>query len=108
MLSLHWLGPPLESAAGRGRFTAIYLASIMGGSWAQYHFGSFAAASMGASGGRGVVWGSVWGLGRACTGEDGVGAAWGTATVSVDVWVDATAPPLSAAVWARALATVEG
>ncbi|GLC61070.1 RHOMBOID-like protein 10, chloroplastic [Pleodorina starrii] len=51
MLSVHWLGPGVESAAGRGRFAAIYLVSILGGSWAQYSFGSFTAASLGASGG---------------------------------------------------------
>ncbi|GLI63287.1 hypothetical protein VaNZ11_006193 [Volvox africanus] len=51
MLSLHWLGPGVESAAGRGRFTAIYVTSVMGGGLAQYHFGSFATASFGASGG---------------------------------------------------------
>ncbi|GIL78263.1 hypothetical protein Vretifemale_7694 [Volvox reticuliferus] len=51
MLSLHWMGPAVESAAGRGRFTAIYVTSVLGGSLAQYHFGSFATASFGASGG---------------------------------------------------------
>ncbi|PNH04118.1 Rhomboid protease gluP [Tetrabaena socialis] len=49
-LALHWLGPDLESAAGRGRFAAIYLASVLGGSFMQYQMGSFASVSWGASG----------------------------------------------------------
>ncbi|PNW83384.1 hypothetical protein CHLRE_05g245451v5 [Chlamydomonas reinhardtii] len=51
MLALHWLGPDLESAAGRGRFAAIYLLSVVAGSAAQYAWGGWGTVSWGASGG---------------------------------------------------------
>ncbi|KAG2445052.1 hypothetical protein HYH02_008920 [Chlamydomonas schloesseri] len=51
MLALHWLGPDLESAAGRGRFAAIYLTAVLAGSAAQYALGGWGTVSWGASGG---------------------------------------------------------
>ncbi len=50
MLAVHWLGPGLETAAGRGRFAAIYLLSILAGSAAQYSLGGWGTVAWGASG----------------------------------------------------------
>ncbi|KAG2496050.1 hypothetical protein HYH03_005969 [Edaphochlamys debaryana] len=50
-LALHWLGPDLEAALGRGRFAAVYLASVIAGGAMQYHFGAWGAVTWGASGG---------------------------------------------------------
>ncbi|GFR44534.1 hypothetical protein Agub_g5804 [Astrephomene gubernaculifera] len=51
MLTLHWLGPELESACGRSRFAAIFVVSIISGGWLQYTMGPFASVAWGASGG---------------------------------------------------------
>ncbi|MFH8367930.1 rhomboid family intramembrane serine protease [Streptomyces sp. NPDC018031] len=50
MLSLWWLGPPLEAALGRARFLALYLLSGLGGSALSYLVSDGAQASLGASG----------------------------------------------------------
>lgn len=50
MLSLWWLGPPLEAALGRLRFTALYLLSGLGGSALSYLLAAQNQPSLGASG----------------------------------------------------------
>ncbi|MFF4950725.1 rhomboid family intramembrane serine protease [Streptomyces chattanoogensis] len=50
MLSLWWLGPPLEAALGRLRFTALYMLSGLGGSALTYLVAAPYASSLGASG----------------------------------------------------------
>ncbi|KIZ19411.1 rhomboid family intramembrane serine protease [Streptomyces natalensis] len=50
MLSLWWLGPPLEAALGRLRFTALYMLSGLGGSALTYLVANPAGFSLGASG----------------------------------------------------------
>ncbi|MEC4017413.1 rhomboid family intramembrane serine protease [Streptomyces sp. H27-D2] len=50
MLSLWWLGPPLEAALGRARFIALYLLSALGGSALSYLLAAQNQPSLGASG----------------------------------------------------------
>lgn len=50
MLSLWWLGPPLEAALGRARFLALYLLSGLGGSALSYLLADPRQPSLGASG----------------------------------------------------------
>jgi membrane associated rhomboid family serine protease len=50
MLSLWWLGPPLEQALGRSRFLALYLLSGLGGSALSFLMASPGESSLGASG----------------------------------------------------------
>ncbi|MFG2195126.1 rhomboid family intramembrane serine protease [Streptomyces sp. NPDC048639] len=50
MLSLWWLGPPLEAALGRVRFLALYLISGLGGSALSYLLAAQNQPSLGASG----------------------------------------------------------
>ncbi|MFI9307692.1 rhomboid family intramembrane serine protease [Streptomyces triculaminicus] len=50
MLSLWWLGPPLEMALGRARFLALYLLSGLGGSALTYLVAPENQPSLGASG----------------------------------------------------------
>ncbi|MEV5509233.1 rhomboid family intramembrane serine protease [Streptomyces orinoci] len=50
MLSLWWLGPPLEAAFGRARYLALYLLSGLGGSALTYLVAPPDSASLGASG----------------------------------------------------------
>ncbi|KOG64723.1 Rhomboid family protein [Streptomyces griseoflavus] len=50
MLSLWWLGPPLEAAFGRVRFLALYLLSGLGGSALSYLLAAQNQPSLGASG----------------------------------------------------------
>ncbi|MFI8088915.1 rhomboid family intramembrane serine protease [Streptomyces sp. NPDC086080] len=50
MLSLWWLGGPLEQALGRARYLALYLVSGLAGSALTYLLAAGTAASLGASG----------------------------------------------------------
>ncbi|MFF0109804.1 rhomboid family intramembrane serine protease [Streptomyces hirsutus] len=50
MLSLWWLGGPLEQALGRARYLALYLISGLAGSALTYLLASGSTASLGASG----------------------------------------------------------
>ncbi|MFE6687838.1 rhomboid family intramembrane serine protease [Streptomyces sp. NPDC057743] len=50
MLSLWWLGPPLEAALGRLRYTALYLLAGLGGSALSYLVTAQNQPSLGASG----------------------------------------------------------
>ncbi|MFG2224679.1 rhomboid family intramembrane serine protease [Streptomyces sp. NPDC048644] len=50
MLSLWWLGPPLEAALGRIRFVALYLIAGLGGSALSYLLAAQNQPSLGASG----------------------------------------------------------
>ncbi|MCX5200094.1 rhomboid family intramembrane serine protease [Streptomyces sp. NBC_00237] len=50
MLSLWWLGGPLEAALGRARFTALYLVSGLAGSALTYAVTAPGSGSLGASG----------------------------------------------------------
>jgi len=50
MFSLWWLGPPLEAALGRLRYTALYLLSGLGGSALTYLLADPRQPSLGASG----------------------------------------------------------
>ncbi|MGW7485443.1 rhomboid family intramembrane serine protease [Streptomyces sp. NPDC054786] len=50
MLSLWWLGPPLEAALGRLRFIALYLLAGLGGSALSYLLAAQNQPSLGASG----------------------------------------------------------
>ncbi|GAA0446408.1 rhomboid family intramembrane serine protease [Streptomyces stramineus] len=50
MLSLWWLGPPLEAALGRGRYLALYMLSGLGGSALTFLIADPAQPSLGASG----------------------------------------------------------
>ncbi|MFC5719723.1 rhomboid family intramembrane serine protease [Streptomyces gamaensis] len=50
MISLWWLGPPLEAALGRVRFVALYLLAGLGGSALTYLVADPAQPSLGASG----------------------------------------------------------
>ncbi|MGW3011653.1 rhomboid family intramembrane serine protease [Streptomyces sp. NPDC001219] len=50
MLSLWWLGPPLEAALGRLRFVALYLLAGLGGSALSYLLAAQNQPSLGASG----------------------------------------------------------
>ncbi|MFI9077978.1 rhomboid family intramembrane serine protease [Streptomyces sioyaensis] len=50
MLSLWWLGPPLEAALGRARFIALYLLAGLGGSALSYFLAAQNQPSLGASG----------------------------------------------------------
>ncbi|MEU1274440.1 rhomboid family intramembrane serine protease [Streptomyces sp. NPDC005799] len=50
MLSLWWLGGPLEAALGRARYLAVYFASGLAGSALAYLAGSPTTATLGASG----------------------------------------------------------
>ncbi|MET8678376.1 rhomboid family intramembrane serine protease [Streptomyces sp. NPDC004647] len=50
MLSLWWLGPPLEAALGRVRFLALYMLSGLGGSALSYLLAAPNQPSLGASG----------------------------------------------------------
>ncbi|MGX1849011.1 rhomboid family intramembrane serine protease [Streptomyces sp. NBC_01456] len=50
MLSLWWLGPPLEAALGRARFLALYLLAGLGGSALSYLLAAQNQPSLGASG----------------------------------------------------------
>lgn len=50
-LALHWLGPNVESACGRGRFALIYLSAVVSGSWLQYSMSAYHTVAWGASGG---------------------------------------------------------
>ncbi|MEU9110727.1 rhomboid family intramembrane serine protease [Streptomyces sp. NPDC048483] len=50
MLSLWWLGPPLEAALGRLRFIALYMLSGLGGSALTYLAAAPSGFSLGASG----------------------------------------------------------
>lgn len=52
-LALHWLGPNVESACGRGRFALIYLSAVVSGSWLQYSMSAYNTVAWGASGKRG-------------------------------------------------------
>ncbi|MET7933422.1 rhomboid family intramembrane serine protease [Streptomyces sp. NPDC005322] len=50
MLSLWWIGAPLEAALGRARYIALYLLSGLGGSTLSYLVAAPEVASLGASG----------------------------------------------------------
>lgn len=50
MVSLYFLGPPLERLIGRWRFLVVYLVSLLGGSTAVMLFSAPASLSVGASG----------------------------------------------------------
>ncbi|MFF4603832.1 rhomboid family intramembrane serine protease [Streptomyces sp. NPDC001339] len=50
MLSLWWLGPPLEAALGRARFIALYMLAGLGGSALSYLLAAQNQPSLGASG----------------------------------------------------------
>lgn len=50
MFALYFLGPPLERAFGRMRFTVLYLVSAIGGTTASYAFNGPLDSSLGASG----------------------------------------------------------
>jgi membrane associated rhomboid family serine protease len=50
MVTLAFVGPPIEAVLGRWRFTATYLLAALGGSAAVYAFGSQLGATVGASG----------------------------------------------------------
>ncbi|WP_353943546.1 rhomboid family intramembrane serine protease [Streptomyces sp. HUAS MG91] len=50
MLSLWWLGGPLETALGRARYLALYFASGLAGSAVAYMFGDPHGSTLGASG----------------------------------------------------------
>ncbi|MBZ4020789.1 rhomboid family intramembrane serine protease [Streptomyces purpurogeneiscleroticus] len=50
MLSLWWLGPPLEAALGRARFLALYFLAGLGGSALSYLLAAQNQPSLGASG----------------------------------------------------------
>ncbi|MFF9480430.1 rhomboid family intramembrane serine protease [Streptomyces sp. NPDC014733] len=50
MLSLWWLGPPLEAALGRLRYTVLYLLAGLGGSALSYLLAAQNQPSLGASG----------------------------------------------------------
>ncbi|WP_116212832.1 rhomboid family intramembrane serine protease [Streptomyces olivoreticuli] len=50
MLSLWWLGPPLEAALGRARYLALYLLAGLGGSALTFVVADPAQPSLGASG----------------------------------------------------------
>ncbi|GAB2771080.1 rhomboid family intramembrane serine protease [Streptomyces sp. NPDC054796] len=50
MLGLWFLGPPLEAALGRVRFTALYLLAALGGSALTFYLASPGQGSLGASG----------------------------------------------------------
>ncbi|GAA0351360.1 rhomboid family intramembrane serine protease [Streptomyces blastmyceticus] len=50
MLSLWWLGPPLEAALGRARYLALYLLAGLGGSALTFLVADPAQPSLGASG----------------------------------------------------------
>ncbi|MFI1798410.1 rhomboid family intramembrane serine protease [Streptomyces sp. NPDC020379] len=50
MLSLWWLGPPLEAALGRARYLTLYLLAGLGGSALTYLVADPAQPSLGASG----------------------------------------------------------
>jgi membrane associated rhomboid family serine protease len=50
MLSLWWLGGPLEAALGRARYLALYVTSGLAGSALTYLFAAPTVASLGASG----------------------------------------------------------
>ncbi|MGW1373369.1 rhomboid family intramembrane serine protease [Streptomyces sp. NPDC002446] len=50
MLSLWWLGPPLEAALGRARFIALYMLAGLGGSALSYFLAAQNQPSLGASG----------------------------------------------------------
>ncbi|MCC3779074.1 rhomboid family intramembrane serine protease [Streptomyces sp. UNOB3_S3] len=50
MLSLWWLGPPLEAALGRVRYLALYLLAGLGGSALTYYVAAPNQPSLGASG----------------------------------------------------------
>ncbi|MFJ9039759.1 rhomboid family intramembrane serine protease [Streptomyces sp. NPDC102406] len=50
MLSLWWLGGPLEAALGRARYLALYFVSGLAGSAVAYAFGNPSGATLGASG----------------------------------------------------------
>lgn len=50
MLSLWWLGPPLEAALGRVRFIALYMLAGLGGSALSYLLAAQNQPSLGASG----------------------------------------------------------
>lgn len=50
MYALFLFGPQLEAALGRGRFTALYVISALGGSTASYALSAPNQASLGASG----------------------------------------------------------
>lgn len=50
MVSLYFLGPPLERLIGRWRFLVVYLVSLLGGSTAVMLFSDPASRSVGASG----------------------------------------------------------
>lgn len=59
MISLAFIGPPLEQAIGRWRFAVVYLLAALGGSAAIYAFGSPGLPVVGASG-------AVYGLFGVC------------------------------------------
>jgi membrane associated rhomboid family serine protease len=59
LLTLAFIGPPLERLLGRWRFGAVYLLSALGGSAAIYAFGSDIGTTVGASG-------AIFGLFGAC------------------------------------------
>ena len=64
MLTLYFVGPPLEQVLGRWRFTAVYFLSALAGSTAVYAFGQINTAEVGASGAIFGIFGALLVVGR--------------------------------------------
>ncbi len=64
MYALFFLGPPLEQAFGRARFTAVYLVAALGGTAASYAFSPPSQPSLGASGAVFGLMGALLVVGR--------------------------------------------
>jgi membrane associated rhomboid family serine protease len=64
MWALYVVGPPLEAALGRLRFSALYVLSALGGSVLVYLLSSLGAATAGASGAIFGLFGATFVIGR--------------------------------------------
>ncbi|MFP5220488.1 MAG: rhomboid family intramembrane serine protease [Actinomycetes bacterium] len=71
MMALVFLGPPLESALGRGRFLALYLLSALGGSVAAFLLAPPNTLGVGASGAIFGLFGAYYVVVRKLGGETG-------------------------------------
>jgi membrane associated rhomboid family serine protease len=91
MWALYVVGPPLEAALGRLRYTALYLLSALGGSVLVFLLASLGAATAGASGAVFGLFGAAFVVGRRLR----VDVRWIVALIVVNLVITVVAPNIS-------------